>query len=57
MKILFVTKYIESAGGISGQVRLLRECLIEEGHVADEFTKDIIFKLREASSLQKVKTS
>lgn len=57
MKILFVTKYIESAGGISGQVRLLRECLIKEGHVADEFTKDIIFKLREASSLQKVETS
>ena len=40
MKILFVTKYIESAGGISGQVRLLRECLIKEGHVADVFSTD-----------------
>lgn len=40
MKILFVTKYIESAGGISGQVRLLRECLTKEGHVADVFSTD-----------------
>lgn len=45
MKILFVTKYIESAGGISGQVRLLRDCLIKEGHVADVFsTEGNVFK-------------
>lgn len=45
MKILIITKFVDSAGGISGQVALLKKHLQEEGHTTDIFnTKGNIAK-------------
>lgn len=45
MKILFLTKYVESVGGISGQVKLLTENLRNEGWDVTIFsTRGSVFK-------------
>lgn len=44
-KILFVSNYKNSGGGISVQVDLLRKCLVKEGYVVDVFsTKGSVLK-------------